>query len=383
MNFVLNRIALHLCRIFSPDKMIPRIRFQNKEQVPFVKELRKRVNHYFKENKISRNANTHMVIKTISMFLIYLIPYALIYTGVLSGVWAFALAITMGLGMAGIGMAVMHDANHGAYSTSPKANNLLGICIHLIGGDVYNWKVQHNILHHTYTNINGLDGDIAQDPLLRLSAEQPWGKGHKFQHIYAFFLYSLGTLLWSVIDFIQYRRFTKMGLSPEGKLDKAKQFKKLLSYKLAYWIFIFVLPMVFSPFTWWQVLIGWLVMNMVAGLILTVTFQLAHVVEGVSFPVPSDEGKVENEWMIHQLKTTANFAKDSKLVTWYVGGLNFQIEHHLFPNICHVHYKKISDIVKATADEYGIIYNDNKTYFSAVCSHYKMLKQLGVKPVVS
>ena len=87
--------------------------------------------------------------------------------------------------------------------------------------------------------------------------------------------------------------------------------------------------------------------------------------------------------MIHQLKTTANFAKHSKLVTWYVGGLNFQIEHHLFPNICHVHYKKISNIVKATAEEYGILYNDKKTYFGAVRSHYKMLKELGVKPVVS
>jgi len=361
--------------------MIPRIRFQNKEQVPFVKELRKRVNGYFKENKISRNANRHMIVKSISMFLIYLIPYALVYTGILSGVWAFALAITMGLGMAGIGMSVMHDANHGAYSANPKVNNIIGICIHLIGGDVYNWKVQHNILHHTYTNIDGLDGDIDQDPLLRLSSEQAWGKGHKFQHIYAFFLYTLGTLLWSILDFVQYRRFTKMGLSPEGKLDKAKQFRKLLSFKVAYWIFIFVLPMVFSPFAWWQVLLGWLVMNMVAGFILTVTFQLAHVVEGVSFPIPNDEGKVENEWMIHQLKTTANFAKHSKLVTWYVGGLNFQIEHHLFPNICHVHYKKISDIVKATAEEYGILYNDKKTYFGAVRSHYIMLKELGVKPV--
>ncbi len=153
-------------------------------------------------------------------------------------------------------------------------------------------------------------------------------------------------------------------------------------YKIAYWAFIFALPMIFSPFAWWQILLGWLVMNLVAGFILTVTFQLAHVVEGVSFPVPTDEGKVENEWMIHQLKTTANFAKNSKLVTWFVGGLNFQIEHHLFPNICHVHYKKISDIVKATAEEYGIIYNDNKTYFGAVRSHYKMLKELGVKPVL-
>lgn len=362
--------------------MIPKVRFQNRDQATFVKELRKRVNNYFKENNISRNANMHMVIKTIAMFLIYLVPYALVYLNVLSGAWALFLAIFMGFGMAGIGMCVMHDANHGAYSSNPKVNKWLGICIYLIGGDVYNWKVQHNILHHTYTNIEGLDGDIDQDPLLRLSTEQKWEKGHKYQHIYAFFLYTLGTLLWAVVDFIQYRRFTKLGLSPDGKLDKSKQLRKLVIYKIAYWSFIFVFPMVFSPFLWWQVLLGWLVMNLVAGFILTVTFQLAHVVEGVSFPVPSDEGKLENEWMIHQLKTTANFAKNSKFITWFVGGLNFQIEHHLFPNICHVHYKKISDIVKATAEEYGIVYNQNKTYLSAVYSHYKMLKELGLQPVV-
>lgn len=362
--------------------MLQRVRFQNKEQVQFVKTLRKRVNAYFKKNNISRNANAKMVIKTISVFLIYLVPYALVYTGLITSIFAFILAILMGFGMAGIGMCVMHDANHGAYSSNPKVNDFLGICIYLIGGDVYNWKVQHNIFHHTYTNIDGLDGDIHQDPYLRLSSEQKWNRNHKFQHIYAFFLYALGTLLWSVIDFVQYRRFTKLGMSPEGKLDKGKQFRKLLIYKMAYWSFIFVLPILFSPFSWRQIVLGWFVMNIVAGFILTVTFQLAHVVEGVSFPKPSEEGKMENEWMIHQLKTTANFAKNSKIITWFVGGLNFQIEHHLFPNICHIHYDKISDIVRATVEEYGMVYNYNNTYQGAVYSHYKMLKELGMQPVL-
>ena len=357
--------------------MLPRIKFQNKDQTHFVKDLRNRVNFYFKENNISKKANSHMVVKSISMFLIYLIPYMLIYTEIFTGVLGLLLAVCMGFGMAGIGMSVMHDANHGAYSSSPMVNKWVGICIHFIGGDVYNWKVQHNILHHTYTNIQGLDGDIDQDPFLRLSSEQRWSKGHQYQHIYAFFLYTLGTLLWAVTDFVQYRKFMKLGLSPEGNLNKFKQFKKLLVFKAAYWSFIFVFPILFSPFLWWQIVLGWLFMNMVAGFILTVTFQLAHVVEGVTFPTPTDSGKLDNEWMIHQLKTTANFAKKSKLVTWFVGGLNFQIEHHLFPNICHVHYRHISDIVKTTAQEYGIIYNEKKTYFEAVISHYKMLKLLG------
>ena len=361
--------------------MIRKIKFQNKNQASFVKDLRKRVNLYFKENNISKNANVHMVIKTISMFLIYLIPYAFVYSGLVTGFFGILLAIIMGIGMSGIGMSVMHDANHGSYSTNPKVNKWVGICIYLIGGDVYNWKVQHNILHHTYTNIEGLDGDIEQDPFLRLSHGQKWHKSHQYQHIYGFFLYTLGTITWAFMDFIQFKRFTNWGLSPDGPLDKKKQFKKLIFYKIVYWLFIFILPSIFSPFLWWQIIFGWVIMNMVAGFILTVTFQLAHVVEGVTFPVPSEEGKVENEWMIHQLKTTANFAKDSKLVNWFVGGLNFQIEHHLFPNICHIHYKQISSIVKATAEEYGILYNEKKTYMEAVISHYKMLKIFGLKPI--
>lgn len=361
--------------------MIRKIKFQNKNQASFVKDLRKRVNLYFKENNISKNANVHMVIKTISMFLIYLIPYAFVYSGLVTGFFGIPLAIIMGIGMSGIGMSVMHDANHGSYSTNPKVNKWVGICIYLIGGDVYNWKVQHNILHHTYTNIEGLDGDIEQDPFLRLSHGQKWHKSHQYQHIYGFFLYTLGTITWAFMDFIQFKRFTNWGLSPDGPLDKKKQFKKLIFYKIVYWLFIFILPSIFSTFLWWQIIFGWVIMNMVAGFILTVTFQLAHVVEGVTFPVPSEEGKVENEWMIHQLKTTANFAKDSKLVNWFVGGLNFQIEHHLFPNICHIHYKQISSIVKATAEEYGILYNEKKTYMEAVISHYKMLKIFGLKPI--
>jgi linoleoyl-CoA desaturase len=360
--------------------MIRKIKFQNKDQAIFVRDLRKRVNRYFKENNISKTANVHMVIKTISMFFIYLVPYGFVYSGLITGVSGLLIAIVMGIGMSGIGMSVMHDANHGAYSSNPKVNKWVGICIYLIGGDVYNWKVQHNILHHTYTNIEGLDGDIEQDPFLRLSHRQKWHQGHQYQHIYGFFLYTLGTITWAFMDFIQFKRFTNLGLSPDGLLDKQQQFRKLIFYKIVYWLFIFVLPTIFSSFFWWQVLLGWVIMNMVAGFILTVTFQLAHVVEGVSFPAPTDQGNIENEWMIHQFKTTANFAKNSPLVNWFVGGLNFQIEHHLFPNICHVHYKQISTIVKATALEYGILYNENKTYMEAVISHYKMLKMFGLKP---
>ncbi len=110
---------------------------------------------------------------------------------------------------------------------------------------------------------------------------------------------------------------------------------------------------------------------------MSTVFQMAHVVNGVEQPLPNKNNIITNEWAVHQLRTTANFAKDNKLLNWYVGGLNFQIEHHLFPNICHIHYPKIAPIVEKTALDFGIAYNTKSTFLNALKSHIKRLKELG------
>jgi len=289
------------------------------------------------------------------------------------GLW-----VLMGLGMAGIGLSIMHDANHGAYSKNPTVNRMMGYLILLVGGDDNNWKIQHNVLHHTYTNMHELDEDIDTAFFLRFSPNEKRIGVHKFQHIYAWFFYGLMTMLWSTTkDFEQLFRYKKKGLTKQLKKPFSYLFARLLILKLAYHAFTFVIPLIFVPLPWGQILIGYLVMHFICGLILALIFQPAHVSPNTEFFNPDENQTVENTWAIHQLLTTTNFAPNSKLFSWYVGGLNYQVEHHLFPTICHVHYKKVSEIVKKTALEFNLPYNSFPTFRSAIYNHASMLKELG------
>ena len=351
-------------------------------QREFTSTLNKRVGEYFKSNNISRNANGEMVIKTIVMFSLYLIPYTLIVTGVITGwIWLFLSVIIMSIGIAGIGLSVMHDANHGAYSKTSWINSLLGYSLNLVGATSYNWKIQHNVMHHTYTNIYDHDEDISPRGVLRLSPDSEWKKMHKYQFIYAWFLYGLMTIVWVVIkDMVRLNRYHNDGMVKKYKGNISKEWMILILTKLVYIGYVFVIPLVFTSLLWWQIILGILIMHYIAGFILAIIFQPAHVIEGTEYPVPDDNDQLENNWTIHQLHTTTNFSNKSRWFSWYVGGLNFQIEHHLFPNVCHVHYRKIAKIVRSTATEYGIPYKSVHTFFDALYGHLKVLKMLGVKP---
>jgi linoleoyl-CoA desaturase len=249
--------------------------------------------------------------------------------------------------------------------------------MYLLGSNVFNWKIQHNILHHTNTNIDGFDGDIDSKGPIRLSHSAPYKKFHRYQHIHAFFFYGLMTLSKLVQDFTQLAEYNKAGITRQLKRNPVWEYIKMVALKILY-LFIFIgLTIFFTDFTWWQVLIGFLIMHWTAGFILSIIFQLAHVVEGAEQPLPNHDGIVENDWAVHELATTANFGRNNWLLTWYVGGLNFQIEHHLFPHICHVHYSAISPIVERTAIEYGLNYNLKPRFRDAVRSHIRMLKVLG------
>ena len=359
-----------------------KIKFTNKDKTQFFNILKQRVDNYFIENNISQHANGLMVFKTIFMLSLYFVPYAFIMTGMLgvAGIW---IAYTiMGFGLAGIGMSVMHDANHGAYSSRPFINQMVSLSLTLVGGDNKNWKTQHNILHHTYTNIHGHDRDIDNKVIMRFSPEGKYKKVQRFQVFYVFIFYAIMTLYWTTAkDFVQYAQFIKEGHNREGKRDQLVSLGKIIFWKAVYITYIIVLPILFLNIAWWQVLLGFLFMHLVAGLILSVVFQLAHVVEDTSFPVADEKGNIENEWAIHQLETTADFAKDNELITFYVGGLNYQAIHHLFPRICHVHYPKIAPIVEATAKEFGVPYLYNETFGKALASHIRIISKLGKNEV--
>jgi linoleoyl-CoA desaturase len=350
----------------------------------FFRTLNQRVNEYFKSNQISKHANTEMKIKTVFMYLLCFTPYALMLSGVVTSAWGMlAMSAVMGFGVAGIGLSVMHDANHGAYSKKTWVNQLLGYSLNVVGGNAFNWKVQHNVLHHTYTNIHEVDEDISPRGVLRMTPDGDWKPLHRFQHIYAWGLYGLLTIVWILVkDFVRIIRYGKDGMIKKQKANARVEWSILLVTKIVYLTYILVIPMLVLSIAWWQWMIGFFVMHYVAGFILTIIFQPAHVIDGTEYLMPDEEGNMENNWAIHQLRTTTNFANNSTFFSWYVGGLNYQIEHHLFPHICHVHYRKISKIVKDTAQEFDLPYKTAPTFWDAIKGHARLLKQLGRKPAV-
>ncbi|MEZ4816785.1 MAG: acyl-CoA desaturase [Flavobacteriaceae bacterium] len=360
------------------------IKFSRAESADFFRTLNKRVNTYFKENNLSRNGNWKLHLKTFVMFTLYVAPYFLLFFVTMTWWLQLLLAIIMGIGMAGVGMNVMHDANHGSYSSKKWVNKVMGGSMYILAGNVYNWQVQHNVLHHTYTNIHGHDEDLDAGRIMRFTEHAPWRRFHKFQHIYGVFLYGLLTINWVLTaDFKQTHRYLKRKLSYGNLPNPFAQWSTLIMTKILYAVIWIVIPILFFNIAWWKILIGFFVMHYVAGLILSVVFQLAHVVEDTHMPLPDETGNMKNTWAIHQLFTTVNFSTKNRIVNWFTGGLNHQVEHHIFPNISHIHYQKISKIVKNTAKEFNLPYNEYKTTRKAIIAHFKYLKQMGAKPAFS
>jgi linoleoyl-CoA desaturase len=365
----------------SKTETFQHLKFSNTIGKDFNATLKKRVRAYFKDNNISRYANANMKIKTVFMLSLYFIPYFLMIFGVVTNIWLIILCwALLGFGMAGIGMSVIHDANHGSYSKNNTVNYLLGRAMNLVGAYAPNWKIQHNVLHHTYTNIAHFDEDVDPPvPIIRFTPHDKYRKIHKFQFLYAWFFYSLMTLSWiTVKDFSQLYRYKAMGLTKNENENFKPLFWELLISKAVYFGYILVLPIIFMDVPWWGIVLLLILKHLISGFTLAIVFILAHVVPDAAFPKASADLKIENNWAIHQLETTSNFSPKSNIFQWFIGGLNYQVEHHLFPNICHVHYKKLSKIVKATALEFGVPYYSEPTFFSAVKSHAKMLKQLGM-----
>lgn len=353
-------------------------RFNTKDRPEFHKALNTAVNGYFKEKGIDKHADWNMKFKTVFMVSLYLIPLFAMLGGLVSSTsTAIIMWVLMGFGMSGIGLSVMHDANHGSYSHNPKVNRVLGYILNLVGGYHINWKIQHNVLHHSFTNVEGHDEDI-ETLIMRQAPGQERKYMHRFQAFYAPFFYGLMTIYWFLSkDFEQLVRYNKMGLLAGQGITYRRALRELVFTKSLYMIVFLLLPIFLTAIPWWHSLLGFLLMQYMSGLILALVFQPAHVIEETSFYIPEEDGSVENNWAIHQLKTTANYARRSRIFSWYVGGLNYQIEHHLFPTICHVHYRNIAPIVKKVAEEYGVPYYEHKTFASALVSHFSLLHRLG------
>ena len=346
--------------------------------VGFYETVKQRVNGYFGERDAAPTGDWRLFLKT-GMIMAWLVAsYVLLIFFSTSLVMAALTALVLAQCLAFVGFNIAHDGAHDSYSKNKKINWLMGFTLDLIGGSQMLWRQKHNILHHTYTNIDGLDDDLYMRGLLRLSPNQnrrPW---HRFQHLYAFPLYSLLTL--SLVTFSDFQKFFS-GRIGGYKLRKPSASEALLFFltKVFYFGYTVVLPLFFHPLL--HVLIAFVGVHLVLGFTLSIVFQMAHTVEGNAFPQPDPRtGLIENEWAIHEVETTANFAPKNRLAAWCLGGLNFQIEHHLFPKVCHVHYPAISGIVEQTCREFDIAYVSFPTLRSTVAVHYRFLKDMGARP---
>jgi linoleoyl-CoA desaturase len=357
---------------------MPKVTFNNKKAL-FFSSLKADVEAYFRENQLKKTGNTKLYVKTWVLIPAAVLLYVSVLTLQLPGIAAVLLCGVLGFTLACIGFNVMHDACHGSYSENSRVNDLLGLTLNALGGNAFIWKQKHNIIHHTYTNIDGVDDDIAKSPLMRQCSTQKWVPAHRIQHIYVVLIYAISSFAWVfIMDFTKYlqKKVYRTPLQPM----KAKDHFTFWMSKALYLVFYIALPVSLVGWQAWG--IGFAAMHVCMGFTLAIVFQLAHVVEETEFEVVGDEAMViENEWAIHQINTTANFAPGNKVISWFVGGLNYQVEHHLFPRISHVHYPELSKIVEAKCKEFNIEYHCMPTMTAAIQSHFRFMYELGRKPV--
>lgn len=354
------------------------IKFDQHQDGGFYKTLNRRVNDYFKEKGKSKHANGFMVFKSLFFISGMVLLYGLLVSDWFTFWQLVPIAILLGLFKAWTGVNIGHDAIHGAYSSSKTMNGILGRVFDFLGLNAFAWNVTHNIVHHTYTNIPEHDFDIEVSPkILRLSPQGPHAPQMRFQQYYAFFLYGISAFIRGFKQ--EYKNFFSRDfgdhITPAAP-SKSEYFHLFFWRSFFYVVFLFV-PMFMLSLPWWQIFALFCVTMFTEGLFLGIVFQLAHIVEKVDFPEPDETGLLSHAWSTHQMMTTANFATKNWMANFICGGLNTQVEHHLFPNICHIHYPNIAPIVAKTAAEFGLPYHQYPTFVEALKSHYMHLKALG------
>lgn len=340
----------------------------------FHVELKRRINEYFATTGKSTTGGFRLFSK--ALFLLLALSgtyiYVVFFTPGVTG--ALLLCVLMGGLIASIGFNIMHDGGHGSFSRYGWVNKAAAITAELLGASHFMWNMKHNVIHHAFTNIDGIDDDIDAKPFLRMASTQKRYKMHRFQHIYFVLLYSIFHLYW--VLFSDYKKYfsRKIGDMPLKKMS-FNDHLTFWGFKIIHYAIFIVIPIAVLGVADWA--IGYAICTVVTGFTLSIVFQLAHTVEHTEFPVPAEDGRLQDEWAVHQLKTTANFATRNKLISWYVGGLNFQVEHHLFPKISHIHYPAINKIVKQACQEYNVVYVEYPKMYQAVASHVAFLRQMG------
>ncbi len=355
-----------------------KVTFNNSDN-QFFQSLKASVDEYFESRNMKKTGNWKLHLKTVILISSAIAIYLSLLFLNLPALPALLLCGLLGFTFSSIGFSVMHDGCHGSYSSKNWVNEVMGFTLNMLGSISFFWKQKHNIIHHTYTNVDGIDDDIAKSPLIRQCETQKWVPAHKVQHLYLPFVYGITSFAWLfIMDYVKY--FTRdISGTPAWKMS-LKNHIIFWATKLNYIAFYMVIPAMVVGFGPW--LLGFVVMHVVMGFTLAIVFQLAHVVEHCEFETAGIEPRqIESAWAVYQLRTTANFAMGNKVISWFVGGLNFQVEHHLFPKISHVHYPAISKILMRKCKEFNMPYHYYDTMSAAIASHWRFMKYLGKKPV--
>src|SRR5438876_2172563 len=342
----------------------------------FQRELRRRVEEHFRTTGQRQRDCWQMYVKTAVLLAGFAGSYALLVFGAHTCWQGLLLAVLLGLSAAGIGFNIQHDGGHQAYSDHPWVNKLMAMTLELIGGSSYLWRWKHVVLHHTYVNITGHDTDIDLGLLARLTPHQRRLAYHRWQHLYLWLLYGLLAIKWQLLA--DFRKLISGRISNQPVPGpKGRELVIFIAGKATFFTMAFGIPLLFHSIG--VVLLYYGVAGLVAGMALSVVFQVARCVGEAEFPLPREEtGRVEHAWAIHQAETTVDFARRSRVVAWLVGGLNFQIEHHLFPRLCHVNYPAISKLVEETCREFGIKYTEHRSFRAGLASHFRWLRRMGM-----
>ena len=347
----------------------------------FFLALKRRVDQYFKDVGKSPRDCWQMYVKTFVILSWFFGTYAFLVFGPVSWWTVIPASISLGLAMSAIGFSIQHDGSHRGYSKYSFVNRLAAVSLDMLGGSSYYWARKHNVIHHTYPNITGHDDDIELGILGRLSPHQKHLGIHRLQHFYLWFLYGFIAIKWQFYDDFRDLWRGRIGVHSVVR-PRGQELAIFIVGKLFFLTMGVIVPLMLH--SWWEVLGVYLCVSFFQGVMLSVVFQLAHCVEEAAFPMPEeDTGRMASSFAIHQIETTVDFAPENRVLSWYVGGLNYQIEHHLFPQICNIHYRAIAPLVRETCQEFGVRYNMHPSFAAGIASHYSWLRRMGVANGVS
>lgn len=342
----------------------------------FQNALRKRVDGYFQNSGRLQRGEFQMYLKAAIILSWFATSYVLLVFVAQAWWQSVPLALSLGLAMAAIGFNIQHDGGHQAFSNIRWVNKLMALTLDLMGASSYVWARKHNLIHHSYTNITGQDDDINLGFIGRLTPHQKRLPIHRLQQYYLWVMYGFLILKWQVAtDFWN----VASGQIGGHRLPRPKGWDLVtfIGGKVVFWSLALVIPLLLHPV--WKVLLFYVGVSFLLGVVISIVFQMAHCVEEAAFPLARpDTGRMETAWAVHQVETTVDFARRNWLLTWYLGGLNFQVEHHLFPRICHIHYRSLSKLVEQTCEEFGVRYVAMESFLSGLKSHYRWLRRMGL-----